>query len=55
MLEVRLGIEPEATGRVLDEILGSVAVPVDDRPRPEPRDGRWDGPAQALEGNRHAR
>ena len=55
VLEVRLGIEPEATGRVLDEILGSVAVPVDARMWPEPRDGRWDGPAQALEGNRHAR
>ena len=48
MLAVRLGIEPEATARVLAEILGSVPVPVDDRPRPEPRDGRWDGPAQAL-------
>ena len=28
MLEVRLGIEPEATARVLSEITASVPVPV---------------------------
>jgi MoxR-like ATPase len=34
ILEVRLGIEPEAAPRVLDEILTSVPVPVDRRAHP---------------------
>jgi MoxR-like ATPase len=54
VLEVRLGIEPEATGRVLDEILGSVAVPVAGRERPDAREGRWGHRAGSSEEECHA-
>jgi MoxR-like ATPase len=55
LLEVRLGIEPEATGRVLDEILGSVAVPVNGREKTGPVETRRIEPARSTEGDRHAR
>jgi MoxR-like ATPase len=55
LLEVRLGIEPEATSHVLAEVLSSVAVPVDGHEPSGPIKGRRAEPARSSEENRHAR